>query len=119
MEQVAGWAPWSVWMDAEIIAPNVMRSPVRPTRSESLYRLSYPGPELRSAYRNTAEVCFVLQSVTKFSRHTCNKSGQQQQQKQKNNKIQNNNHNNNVPYSGFKPTIQLISFIQTLQKARQ
>jgi len=31
-------------------------------------------------------VSFILQSVTKFSRHTCNKRGQQQQQKQQNNK---------------------------------
>ena len=33
-----------VWTDAENLAPTGIRSPDRPARSESLYRLSYPGP---------------------------------------------------------------------------
>jgi hypothetical protein len=37
----AGWAPESVWTGAQIIAPAEIRSPERPARSESLYRLSY------------------------------------------------------------------------------
>jgi hypothetical protein len=40
----AGWAPGPVWTDAENPAPNGIRSPERPVRSESLYRLRYPGP---------------------------------------------------------------------------
>jgi hypothetical protein len=40
--QEAGWAPGPVWTDAENLAPNGIRSPVRPARSQSLYRLSYP-----------------------------------------------------------------------------
>jgi hypothetical protein len=39
-----GWAPGQVWTDAENLAPTGIRSPDRPARSESLYRLSYPGP---------------------------------------------------------------------------
>jgi len=41
----AGWAPWPVWTAAENLAPTGIRSPDRPARSESLYRLSYPGPQ--------------------------------------------------------------------------
>ena len=42
--QGAGWAPGPVWIGAENLAPTGIRSPDRPARSESLYRLSYPGP---------------------------------------------------------------------------
>ena len=44
--QEAGWAPGAVWTDAENLAPTGIRSPDRPARSESLYRLSYTGPLL-------------------------------------------------------------------------
>jgi hypothetical protein len=40
----AGWAPGPVWTAAENLVPTGIRSPVRPARSESLYRLSYRGP---------------------------------------------------------------------------
>ena len=39
----AGWAPRPAWTGAENLAPTGIRSPDRPARSESLYRLSYPG----------------------------------------------------------------------------
>ena len=42
--QETGWAPGPVWTGAENLAPTGIRSPYRPARSESLYRLSYPGP---------------------------------------------------------------------------
>ena len=42
--QEAGCAPGLVWTGAENLAPTVIRSPDRPVRSESLYRLSYHGP---------------------------------------------------------------------------
>jgi hypothetical protein len=42
--QEAGWAPGPVWTGAKYLAPSGIRSPDRPTLSESLYRLSYPGP---------------------------------------------------------------------------
>jgi hypothetical protein len=38
----AGWAPGLVWTGAENLASTGIRSPNRLTRSESLYRLSYP-----------------------------------------------------------------------------
>ena len=41
--QEAGWAPGPVWTGAENLAPTGIRSPDRPARGESLYRLSYPG----------------------------------------------------------------------------
>ena len=43
----AGWAPGPVWTGAENLAPTGIRSPDRPARSESLYRLSYRGPPFR------------------------------------------------------------------------
>jgi hypothetical protein len=40
--QEAGWAPVPVWTSAENLAPTCIRSPDRPARSHSLYRLRYP-----------------------------------------------------------------------------
>jgi hypothetical protein len=40
--QEAEWAPAPVWTDAENLALAGIRSPDRPARSQSLYRLSYP-----------------------------------------------------------------------------
>jgi hypothetical protein len=40
--QEAGWAPGPVWTCAENLAPTGIRYPVRPARSQSLYRLRYP-----------------------------------------------------------------------------
>ena len=42
--QEAGWAPEQVWTAAENLAPTGIRSPGRPARSDSMYRLSYPVP---------------------------------------------------------------------------
>jgi hypothetical protein len=42
---VGGWVgPRAVWTAAEDLAPTRIQSPNRPARSESLYRLRYPGP---------------------------------------------------------------------------
>jgi hypothetical protein len=40
--QEAGWASGPVWTGAENLAPTGIRSPDRPARSQSLYRLRYP-----------------------------------------------------------------------------
>jgi len=40
--QEAGWAPGPVWTGAENLAPTGIRSPDRPARSQSPYRLCYP-----------------------------------------------------------------------------
>ena len=40
----AQWAPGPVWTGAENVGPTGIRSTDRAARSESLYRLSYPGP---------------------------------------------------------------------------
>jgi hypothetical protein len=45
--QEAGWAPGPVWTCAKNLDPTGIRSPDRPYRSQSQYRLSYPGPTLR------------------------------------------------------------------------
>jgi hypothetical protein len=39
--QEDGWASGPVWSGAENLAPTGIRSPGRPARSQSLYRLSY------------------------------------------------------------------------------
>jgi hypothetical protein len=36
------WAPGPVWTGTENLAPTGIRSPDRPPRSQSLYRLRYP-----------------------------------------------------------------------------
>jgi hypothetical protein len=41
--QESGWAPGPVWTGAENHAPTGIRLPDRPTRSDSLYPLRYPG----------------------------------------------------------------------------
>jgi hypothetical protein len=42
---IGGWlAPRAVWAGTKILASTGFRSPDRPAHSESLYRLSYPGP---------------------------------------------------------------------------
>jgi hypothetical protein len=42
--QEAGWAPGPVWISTKTLSPTGIRSPVRQACSQSLYRLSYPGP---------------------------------------------------------------------------
>jgi len=41
--QEAGWAPGPAWTGAENLASIGIRSPDRPARNQSLYRLSYRG----------------------------------------------------------------------------
>ena len=45
-EQEAGSAPGPVWMGTENLVPTGIRSADSPARSESLYRLSYPGHKI-------------------------------------------------------------------------
>jgi hypothetical protein len=45
--QEAGWALGPVWTGAENLAPTGIRSPVRPARRQSLYRLTYPAQYIR------------------------------------------------------------------------
>ena len=46
------WDPGLVWTGAETLVPTGIRSPDLPVRSESLYRLSYPGPGIAPIMRN-------------------------------------------------------------------
>jgi hypothetical protein len=46
--QEAGWASGSVWTGAENLAHTGIRSPGRPARRQSLYRLRYPAHGYRS-----------------------------------------------------------------------
>jgi hypothetical protein len=44
--QEAVWASGLVWTGAENLAPTGIRSPDRPARRHSLYRLSYPARDI-------------------------------------------------------------------------
>jgi hypothetical protein len=69
--QEVGWAPGSVWTGAENLALTRFRSPDPPARSESLYRLSYPGP--KSLYiiiissSSSSTITFILQASIELS----------------------------------------------------
>ena len=53
--QEAGWAPGPVWIGAKNLIPTGIRSPDLSARSESLYRLSYPGPLVCRCFRKIAK----------------------------------------------------------------
>jgi hypothetical protein len=56
-----GWVLGPVWTGAENLAPTGIRSPDRPARSESLYRLSYPCPLFKPV--GNVNVILVLKPV--------------------------------------------------------
>jgi hypothetical protein len=58
--QEAEWTPGSVWAGAENLAPppTGIRSPDLPARSESLYRLSYPGT-LEGLNTTIKIICYI------------------------------------------------------------
>jgi hypothetical protein len=65
--QETGWAPGPVLTGAENLASTGIRSPDRPPRSESLYRLSYRGPQCNvgdAAYGNIKQLSNTSISVT-------------------------------------------------------
>jgi len=56
-------------MDAENLAPTGIRSPDRPARSESLYRLSYPGPLFikgRYLTKHVGNIAFLYLDLCQF-----------------------------------------------------
>jgi hypothetical protein len=59
--QEAGWVSGPVWTGAENLAPTGIRSPDRPARRPSLYRLSY---------RSTPVHIQIFQSLYSLWRHT-------------------------------------------------
>ena len=60
----AGWAPGPVWTCAENLAPTGIRSPDRPCRSQSLYRLRYPAHLFQ-------EACFEWIPLCSYCTETC------------------------------------------------
>ena len=58
--QEAGRAPGSVWTGAENPATTEIRSPDRPARSKSLYRLRHPGPPTDLGVHELYEMWTVL-----------------------------------------------------------
>jgi len=61
--QEAGWAPGPVWTGAENLALTGIRSPDRPARNQSLYRLSYQVHYNKSMFRHfRGKYCIHFQS---------------------------------------------------------
>ena len=60
--QEAGWK--ARWTDAENLARTEIRSPDRPARSESLYRLSYPNPPFRKISEQNLSAAKLLPATT-------------------------------------------------------
>ena len=58
--QEVGWVLGPLWTGAENLTPTGIRSPDRPARSESLYRLGYPG-RYRKECRNMKIIAHVNQ----------------------------------------------------------
>jgi len=61
MAQEAGWAPGSVWIGVENLAPHRDSIPGPPARSESLYRLSYPAHTSTSIVKKHHRILYSLQ----------------------------------------------------------
>jgi len=58
--QEAGWVPELVWTGTENLVPTGIRSPDRPARSESLYRLRYPGQHSQTTNRTINASVYCL-----------------------------------------------------------
>jgi len=71
------WAPGPVWTGAEYLASNGIRPPGLPARSESVYRMSYPGPQLvktsfsKLKKMKTKSTNATLDSVNSVKAGTC------------------------------------------------
>jgi hypothetical protein len=57
--QEAMWAPGPVWTGVENLDHTAIRSPDRPARSQSLYRLSYPAHSVKKTSPKVAGYFFV------------------------------------------------------------
>jgi hypothetical protein len=72
--QEAGWAPGPVWRGAKNLTSTGIRSPDRPARSQSLYRLSCLGPlSLKSRFRYPINFGVKLASMKKKKQCSGNK----------------------------------------------
>ena len=72
--QEAGWASEPVRIGAEYLAPTGIRSPDLPARSESLYRLRYPGSQIRSYYAKLCMTAFFHMHSNSFSTDNANQA---------------------------------------------
>jgi hypothetical protein len=67
--QEAGWAPEPVWIGAENLAPPGFDPPDLPARSESLYRLRYPGSQVLlylAKFWNKLQIYADLEQYNKY-----------------------------------------------------
>jgi hypothetical protein len=61
----AGWAPGPVWTGAKDLGPIGVRSPDRPTRSQSLHRLSY---RAHMYCAMLSKVLFTVRCILRYSK---------------------------------------------------
>jgi hypothetical protein len=71
--QEAGCVQGPVWTGVENLAPTGIRSPDRPARSGSLYRLSYPGPRQQDL-RDILASSFWFDPILSWYKLTSNSS---------------------------------------------
>jgi len=61
------WAPGPIWTGAENLAPTGIQFPDRPARSESVYRLSYRGPQhIGGSIKRDRNVHFVGNEIKRL-----------------------------------------------------
>ena len=68
--QEAGWASGPAWTGAENLAPTGLRSPDRPARRQSLYRLRYPAHCSASELLKFLLSHIKLQNITGQNRYS-------------------------------------------------
>jgi hypothetical protein len=76
--QEAGWAPGPIWTGAKNLAPTGIRSPDRPDRSQSVYRLSYSTHKVNNdfalitVFKTKAFLGIEFRCVCVFGNTICN-----------------------------------------------
>jgi hypothetical protein len=66
-EQETGWASGPIWMRPENLAPTGVRTPDCPARSQSRYRLRYPGRQFNTFSSSMKKILqFMADDVNKF-----------------------------------------------------
>ena len=66
-----GGNPGPVWTGAENLAPTVIRSPNRPARSQSLYRLCYPAHSWKLEAPYVTSMIYRQRWVWQSDKHFC------------------------------------------------
>ena len=112
--QEDGWIPGPVWTGAENLATGI-RSPDRPARTVSLYRLRYPGPLPRILYLTFLLLPFTTIIASTLQINTINTTFLAEQgKKHRKFDVTMSYGHRTQSWTGFKPPHSLIIFILIL-----